>query len=229
LLLIFRTANANTVQVVDQVKARMPQLEQSIPPSVHVDLLSDRSQDIRASVQDVELTLLITAVLVILVIFAFLRKPWATITPSVTVPLAIVATFGVMYLFGYSLDNLSLMALSIAIGFVVDDAIVMIENIVRYIEAGEPALQAALKGAGQIGFTIISITLSLIAVFIPLLLMSGIIGRLFREFAMTVSIAVAASGFIALTLTPMMCSLFLTREHGRPQRRLSQAFQRFFQ
>jgi hydrophobe/amphiphile efflux-1 (HAE1) family protein len=229
LLLIFRTANANTVQVVDQVKAKMPQLQQSIPPSVHVDLLSDRSQDIRASVQDVELTLLITAVLVILVIFAFLRKPWATITPSVTVPFAIVATFGVMYLFGYSLDNLSLMALSIAIGFVVDDAIVMIENIVRYIEAGEPALQAALKGAGQIGFTIISITLSLIAVFIPLLLMSGIIGRLFREFAMTVTIAVAASGFIALTLTPMMCSLFLTREHGRPQGRVSQAFERFFQ
>jgi hydrophobe/amphiphile efflux-1 (HAE1) family protein len=229
LLLIFRTANANTVQVVDQVKARMPQLQQSIPPSVHVDLLSDRSQDIRASVQDVELTLLITAALVILVIFAFLRKPWATITPSVTVPLAIVATFGVMYLFGYSLDNLSLMALSIAIGFVVDDAIVMIENIVRYVEAGEPALQAALKGAGQIGFTIISITLSLIAVFIPLLLMSGIIGRLFREFAVTVTIAVAASGFIALTLTPMMCSLFLTREHGRPQGHVSLAFERFFQ
>jgi hydrophobe/amphiphile efflux-1 (HAE1) family protein len=229
LLLIFRTADANTVQVVDQVKAKLPQLQQSIPASVHVDLLSDRSQDIRASVHDVELTLLITAVLVILVIFAFLRKPWATITPSVTVPLAIVATFGVMYLFGYSLDNLSLMALSIAIGFVVDDAIVMIENIVRYIEGGEPALQAALKGAGQIGFTIISITLSLIAVFIPLLLMSGIIGRLFREFAMTVSIAVVTSGFIALTLTPMMCSLFLIREHDRPQGRVSQAFERFFQ
>ena len=138
MLLIFRTADANTVQVVDDIKAKLPQLETSIPPSVHVDLLSDRSQDIRASVHDVELTLLITAALVVLVIFAFLRKPWATITPSVTVPLAIVATFGLMYLFGYSLDNLSLMALSIAIGFVVDDAIVMIENIVRYIEAANP-------------------------------------------------------------------------------------------
>jgi multidrug efflux pump subunit AcrB len=196
---------------------------------VHVSLLSDRSQNIRASVRDVEMTLLITAVLVVVVIFAFLRKPWATITPSVTVPLSIVATFGAMYLFGYSLDNLSLMALSIAIGFVVDDAIVMIENIVRYIEAGEPAFEAALKGAGQIGFTIVSITLSLIAVFIPLLLMSGIIGRLFHEFAMTVTIAVVASAFIALTLTPMMCSLFLAAEHNRPQGPISRAFERFFQ
>jgi hydrophobe/amphiphile efflux-1 (HAE1) family protein len=228
LLLIYRAAGANTVHVVDEIKAKMPQLQQSIPPSVHVDLLSDRSQEIRASVKDVELTLLITAVLVVLVIFAFLRKPWATLTPSVTVPLAIVATFALMYLFGYSLDNLSLMALSIAIGFVVDDAIVMIENIVRYIEAGEPAFEAALKGAGQIGFTIVSITLSLIAVFIPLLLMSGIIGRLFREFAMTVSIAVVASAFIALTLTPMMCSLFLTREQDRPQGRIGLAFERSF-
>ena len=228
LLLIFRTADANTVQVVDQIKAKLPQLVTSIPPSVHVDLLSDRSQDIRASVRDVELTLLVTATLVVLVIFAFLRKPWATITPSITVPLAIVATFGVMYLLGYSLDNLSLMALSISIGFVVDDAIVMIENIVRYIEAGEPAFEAALKGAGQIGFTIISITLSLIAVFIPLLLMSGIIGRLFHEFAVTVTVAVASSAFIALTLTPMMCSLFLAREHDRPQGRTSRAFERSF-
>jgi hydrophobe/amphiphile efflux-1 (HAE1) family protein len=229
LLLIYRTAGANTVQVVDEVKRKMPQLEHSIPPSVHINLLSDRSQDIRASVRDVEVTLLITAALVVLVIFAFLRKPWATITPSVTVPLAIVATFGVMYLFGYSMDNLSLMALSIAIGFVVDDAIVMIENVVRYIEAGEPAFEAALKGAGQIGFTIVSITLSLIAVFIPLLLMSGIIGRLFHEFAMTVSIAVVASAFIALTLTPTMCSLFLAREHERPPGRINRAFEQFFQ
>ncbi len=229
LLLIFRTAGANTVQVVDDIKGKMPQLETSIPPSVHVDLLSDRSQEIRASVQDVELTLLVTAALVVLVIFAFLRKPWATITPSVTVPLAIVATFGLMYLLGYSLDNLSLMALSISIGFVVDDAIVMIENIVRYIEAGEPAFEAALKGAGQIGFTIVSITLSLIAVFIPLLLMSGIIGRLFHEFAVTVTIAVVASAFIALTLTPMMCSLFLAREHDSPPGRINRAFEGFFQ
>ncbi|HTV28315.1 MAG TPA: efflux RND transporter permease subunit [Xanthobacteraceae bacterium] len=229
LLLIFRTADANTVQVVDQIRAKMPQLQQSIPPSVHIDLVSDRSQDIRASVHDVELTLLITAILVVLVIFAFLRKPWATITPSVTVPLAIVATFGAMYLFGYSLDNLSLMALSISIGFVVDDAIVMIENIVRYIEAGEPALEAALKGAGQIGFTIISITFSLIAVFIPLLLMSGIIGRLFHEFAVTVTIAVVASAFIALTLTPMMCALFLAQERERPPGPINRAFENIFQ
>ncbi|MGA7791154.1 MAG: efflux RND transporter permease subunit [Xanthobacteraceae bacterium] len=228
LLLIFRAAGANTVQVVDQIKAMMPQLTQSIPPSVHVDLLSDRSQDIRASVSDVELTLSITVVLVVLIIFAFLRKPWATAIPSVTVPLSIVATFGVMYLFGYSIDNLSLMGLSIAVGFVVDDAIVMIENVVRYIEAGDSAFEASIKGAGQIGFTIISITFSLIAVFIPLLFMSGIIGRLFHEFAMTVGIAVVASAFIALTLTPMMCSLFLTRGSDRPAGRISRAFESFF-
>ncbi len=228
LLLIFRAAGANTVQVVDDVKARLPQLEQSIPPSVHVDLLSDRSQDIRASVSDVETTLVITVILVVLIIFAFLRKVWATAIPSVTVPLSIIATFGVMYLFGYSLDNLSLMALTIAVGFVVDDAIVMIENIVRYIEAGDNAFDAALKGAGQIGFTIISITFSLIAVFIPLLFMSGIVGRLFHEFAMTVSIAVVASAFIALTLTPMMCSLFLSRESDQPKGRINRAFESFF-
>jgi hydrophobe/amphiphile efflux-1 (HAE1) family protein len=228
LLLIFRAAGANTVQVVDQVKAMMPQLEKSIPPSVHVDLLSDRSQDIRDSVSDVETTLLITAVLVVLVIFAFLRTAWATAIPSVTVPLAIIATFGIMYLFGYSIDNLSLMALSIAIGFVVDDAIVMIENIVRYIEEGESGFDAAVRGAGQIGFTIVSITFSLIAVFIPLLLMSGIVGRLFHEFAMTVSIAVVASAFIALTLTPMMCALFLTGEQHQAPGRVSRAFERFF-
>ena len=228
LLLIFRAAGANTVQVVDDVKARLPQLEQSIPPSVHVDLLSDRSQDIRASVSDVETTLVITVILVVLIIFAFLRKVWATAIPSVTVPLSIIATFGMMYLFGYSLDNLSLMALTISVGFVVDDAIVMIENIVRYIEAGDSAFEAALKGAGQIGFTIISITFSLIAVFIPLLFMSGIVGRLFHEFAMTVSIAVVASAFIALSLTPMMCSLFLSRESDQPRGRINRAFEGFF-
>jgi hydrophobe/amphiphile efflux-1 (HAE1) family protein len=228
LLLIFRAAGANTVQVVDDVKARLPQLQQSIPPSVHVDLLSDRSQDIRASVSDVETTLVITVILVVLIIFAFLRKVWATAIPSVTVPLSIIATFGMMYLFGYSLDNLSLMALTISVGFVVDDAIVMIENIVRYIEAGDSAFDAALKGAGQIGFTIISITFSLIAVFIPLLFMSGIVGRLFHEFAMTVSIAVVASAFIALSLTPMMCSLFLSRESDQPRGRINRAFEGFF-
>ena len=228
LLLIYREAGANTVQVVDQVKALLPQLENSIPRAVHVDLLSDRSQTIRASVADVERTLILTIVLVVLIIFAFLRKPWATAIPSVTVPLSIVATFGAMYLLGYSIDNLSLMGLTIAVGFVVDDAIVMIENIVRYIEVGDSAFEAALKGAGQIGFTIISITFSLIAVFIPLLFMSGIVGRLFHEFAMTVSISVVASAFIALTLTPMMCSLFLARESISPPGRISRAFEAFF-
>jgi hydrophobe/amphiphile efflux-1 (HAE1) family protein len=228
LLLIQREAGANTVQVVDEIKAALPGLLTSIPPSVHVDLLSDRSENIRDSVQDVEMTLMLTVVLVVLIIFAFLRTPWATAIPSVTVPVSIIATFGVMYLFGYSVDNLSLMGLTIAVGFVVDDAIVMIENIVRYLEAGRSAFEAALVGAGQIGFTIISITFSLIAVFIPLLLMSGIVGRLFHEFAVTVSIAVVASAFVALTLTPMMCSLFLAREHERPRGRISRAFERFF-
>jgi hydrophobe/amphiphile efflux-1 (HAE1) family protein len=228
LLLIERAAGANTVQLVDKIQSELPQLLKSIPPSVHVDLVSDRSQSIRASVSDVEWTLILTMLLVVLIIFAFLRKPWATITPSVTIPLALVATFAVMYVLGYSIDNLSMMALTIAIGFVVDDAIVMLENVVRYIEAGEPAFEAALKGAGQISFTIVSITFSLIAVFIPLLFMPGIVGRLFHEFAMTVSIAVVASAFIALTLTPMMCSLFLARERERPPGRLSRAFETFF-
>jgi hydrophobe/amphiphile efflux-1 (HAE1) family protein len=228
LLLIERAPGANTVQLVREIKAKLPQLLKAIPPSVHVDLVSDRSQSIRASISDVEWTLIVTLVLVVAIIFAFLRNPWATITPSVTIPLSLVATFGVMYFLGYSIDNLSMMAMTIAIGFVVDDAIVMIENIVRYIEAGDSAFEAALKGAGQIGFTIVSITFSLIAVFIPLLFMSGIVGRLFQEFAMTVTIAVVASAFIALTLTPVMCSLFLARERERPPGRISRAFERFF-
>jgi hydrophobe/amphiphile efflux-1 (HAE1) family protein len=228
LLLIKRAPGANTVQVVDQIKAKLPDLLKSIPPSVHVTLVSDRSEAIRASVSEVEWTLILTMFLMVLIIFAFLRKPWATLIPSVTIPLSIAATFGVMYMLGYSIDNLSLMALTIAIGFIVDDAIVMIENIVRFMEAGDSAFVAALKGAGQIGFTIVSITFSLIAVFIPLLFMSGIIGRLFYEFAMTISIAVMASAFIALTLTPMMCSLFLAKERERPPGRVSRAFERFF-
>ena len=212
LLMIERQPGANTIKVVDRIEAMMPELEASIPPSVHVDLVSDRSRNIRDSVADVELTLSITIGLVVLAIFVFLRKVWATIIPSVTVPLALVATAGVMYVVGYSLDNVSLMALTISVGFVVDDAIVMIENIVRYIERGEAPFAAAIKGAGQIGFTIVSITFSLIAVFIPLLFMGGIIGRLFREFAVTVTVAVVASAFVSLTLTPMMCSRFLKHE-----------------
>ncbi|HVJ53518.1 MAG TPA: multidrug efflux RND transporter permease subunit [Aliidongia sp.] len=219
LLLIQRQAGANTIDMVDQIKSLLPQLRASIPESVKIDLVSDRSGTIRASVNDVQFTLILTIGLVVLVIFLFLRNLWATIIPSVTVPLSLVATFGVMYLLNYSLDNLSLMGLTIAVGFVVDDAIVMIENIVRYLEEGDRPMEAALKGAGQIGFTIISITFSLIAVFIPLLFMGGIVGRLFREFAVTVTVAVVVSGFVSLTLTPVMCSLFLKREseerHGR--------------
>src|SRR5262249_55416732 len=167
-------------------------------------------------VNDVQLTLLLTISLVVLVIFLFLHNVWATVIPSIVVPLSLVGTFGVMYMLEYSLDNLSLMGLTIAVGFVVDDAIVMIENIVRYLEEGERPFDAAIKGASQIGFTILSITVSLVAVFIPLLFMGGIIGRLFREFAMTVTTAVLVSGFVSLTLTPVMCSRFLTREsaHG---------------
>jgi hydrophobe/amphiphile efflux-1 (HAE1) family protein len=228
LLLIRREAGANTVATVDHVKKMIDQLRASIPPTVKIDLVSDRTDTIRASVSDVRFTLILTIFLVVMVIFLFLRKLWATIIPGVAVPLSIIGTFAVMYALGYSLDNLSLMGLTIAVGFVVDDAIVMIENIVRYIEAGDPPLEAALKGAGQIGFTIISISLSLVAVFIPLIFMSGIIGRLFREFAMTVTVAVLVSALVSLTLTPVMCSLFLSREteHGGGNRlnRMAEAF-----
>ncbi len=228
LLLIRRQAGANTIGVVDQIEAMMPQIQASIPPSIRVELVSDRSQNIRESVDDVQLTLMLTIGLVVLVIFLFLRNLWATIIPSVVVPLSLVATFGVMYALGFSLDNLSLMGLTIAVGFVVDDAIVMIENIVRYLEEGHRPFDAAIMGAGQIGFTIISITFSLVAVFIPLLFMGGIVGRLFREFAMTVTTAVLVSGFVSLTLTPVMCSLFLTRENQHGRGRLNRAAERFF-
>jgi hydrophobe/amphiphile efflux-1 (HAE1) family protein len=228
LLLIRRQAGANTLDVVNQVKAQIPLLQASFPPSIHVELVSDRSQNIRDSVNDVQFTLGLTIGLVVMVIFLFLRNFWATVIPSVVVPLSLVATFGVMYTLGYSLDNLSLMGLTIAVGFVVDDAIVMIENIVRYLEQGDRPFDAAIKGAGQIGFTIISITISLVAVFIPLLFMAGIVGRLFREFAMTVTTAVLVSGFISLTLTPVMCSLFLRRESDRPKGRFNRAAEGFF-
>src|SRR5947208_7271427 len=228
-LAIQREAGANTIQVVDTIKGMLPKLQESIPPTVHVDLISDRSLVIRAAVRDVQFTMLLTIGLVILVIFIFLRTLWATVIPSIAVPLSLLATFGVMYGIGYSLDNISLMALTISVGFVVDDAIVMIENIVRYLEQGDRPFEAALKGASQIGFTIISITFSLIAVFIPLLFMSGIIGRLFREFAVTVSVAVIASAVISLTLTPVMCSLFLKGHSERPPGRLSRLAERGFQ
>ncbi|MEI6234987.1 MAG: efflux RND transporter permease subunit [Planctomycetota bacterium] len=209
---IQRQPGANIIQTVDRIKALIPAIQRSIPASINLDILADRTETIRASVDDVKFTLVLTIGLVVLVIFLFLGKFWATVIPAVALPLSIVGTFGLMSLCGYSLDNLSLMALTIAAGFVVDDAIVMIENIVRFIEQGDTPLDAAYKGSKQIGFTIVSLTVSLIAVFIPLLFMSGIIGRLFREFAMTLTFAIIVSAVISLTLTPMMCSKLLKSE-----------------
>jgi hydrophobe/amphiphile efflux-1 (HAE1) family protein len=226
---IQKAPGANTVALVDTIKALMPNLEESIPPAVHVDLMLDRTLVTRAAVHDVQLTMLLTISLVVIVIFLFLRTLWATVIPSLAVPLSLLATFSVMYIAGYSLDNISLMALTISVGFIVDDAIVMIENIVRYIEQGERPFEAALKGAGQIGFTIISITFSLIAVFIPLFAMGGVIGRLFREFAITVSVAVMASAIVSLTLTPVMCALFLKEQGLHPQGRFNRMAERFFE
>jgi hydrophobe/amphiphile efflux-1 (HAE1) family protein len=215
-LAVQRQAGANTIQLVDTIKQMVPRIMESFPPSIHVVLVSDRSLVVRAAVHDVQFTMMVTIALVIIVIFLFLRTLWATIIPSLAVPLSLLATFAVMYSVGYSLDNISLMALTISVGFIVDDAVVMIENIVRYIEQGMRPFDAALKGAGQIGFTIVSITFSLVAVFIPLLFMGGIVGRLFREFAVTVTVAVVASAAISLTLTPVLCSLFL-KEQGLHQ------------
>jgi len=215
IIAIFRQPGANMIETVDRIMALLPQLSASISPSLHLGVAVDRSTTIRASVHDVEITLIISIILVILVVFAFLRNVWATIIPSVAVPLSLVGTFGVMYLCGYSLDNLSLMALTISTGFVVDDAIVVIENIARHIEDGMKPFQAALKGASEIGFTVVSMSTSLIAVFIPILLMSGIVGRLFREFAVVLSTAIAVSLFVSLTATPMMCARFLRHESGK--------------
>ena len=220
LLVIFKQPDANVVRTTDQIHAILPQLRTWLPPSVHLDVMSDRTTTIRASVRDVQLTLLITMTLVVMVTFLFLRRFWPTFISGVTMPLALAGTFGMMWLCGYSLDNLSLMALTVSTGFVVDDAIVVIENIVRFIERGEPPLQAALKGARQIGFTVISISLSLIAVFIPLLFMGGLIGRLFHEFAVTLSVAILVSLVVSLTLTPMLCGRFLKAEDRSRQRGL---------
>jgi len=212
LLDIQRQPGANIIDTVDRVKALLPKLTSTFPPGIHIEIFSDRTETIRASVNDVQFTLLLTVLLVVLVLFLFLRKLSATVIASVALPLSVLGTFGFMYLAGFSLDNLSLMALTISTGFVVDDAIVMIENIVRYIERGDSPLQAALKGSRQIGFTVISLSISLIAVFIPLLLMSGIVGRLFREFAITLSCSVVVSAIVSLTLTPMMCAKMLRSE-----------------
>ena len=209
---IQRQPGANIITVVDRIKRLLPQLQTSLPSAVKVDILTDRTVTIRASVQDVQFELMLTIGLVVMVIFLFLRSLSATIIPSVAVPLSLVGTFGVMYLLGYSLNNLSLMALTISTGFVVDDAIVMIENISRFLEEGETPLQAALKGAGQIGFTIVSLTVSLIAVLIPLLFMGDIVGRLFREFAVTLAVTILVSAVVSLTLTPMMCARLLKQK-----------------
>jgi hydrophobe/amphiphile efflux-1 (HAE1) family protein len=216
---IQRQPGANIIETANRVKALLPRLRSTVPPSVKISILTDRTETIRASVRDVQFTLLLAVLLVVMVIFVFLRKFWATVIPGVTLPLTLMGTFGIMELVGFSLDNLSLMALTISTGFVVDDAIVMIENIVRFIEAGDKPMEAALKGARQIGFTIISLSFSLIAVFIPLLFMTGIVGRLFREFALTLSAAVVVSAIVSLTLTPMMCARLLKSDaearHGR--------------
>ena len=226
---IQRQPGANIIQTADRVKALLPKLKASIPPTVKVIVLTDRTETIRASVSDVQFTLLLTVGLVVMVIFVFLRKLWATVIPSIALPLAVIGTFGIMKLLGFSLDNLSLMALTISTGFVVDDAIVMIENIVRYIEKGELPMEAALKGAKQIGFTVISLSISLIAVFIPLLFMTGIVGRLFQEFAITLSVAVAVSAVVSLTLTPMMCARLLRPEKEEKHGRFYHATERMFQ
>jgi hydrophobe/amphiphile efflux-1 (HAE1) family protein len=228
LLDIQRQPGANIIQTVDRVKALLPRLRATLPSSVKLSIFGDRTETIRASITDVQFTLLLTIALVVMVIFVFLRKFWATVIPSVALPVTIIGTFGVMKLIGFSLDNLSLMALTISTGFVVDDAIVMIENIVRHVEGGEKPMAAALKGAKQIGFTIVSLSVSLVAVFIPLLFMTGIVGRLFREFAITLSIAVAVSLVVSLTLTPMMCSRLLLAQSEEKRGKFFLLTEKFF-
>jgi multidrug efflux pump len=228
LIILFRQPGANIIGTVDRVYSMLPALKASISPAINVDVVMDRTTTIRASVQDIEFTLIISIVLVVLVVFIFLRNLWATFIPSVAVPLSLIGTFGLMYLLGYSLDNLSLMALAISTGFVVDDAIVVIENITRYLEKGMTPLQAALIGSKEIGFTVLSMSTSLVAVFIPILLMGGIVGRLFREFAVTLSIAIGVSLLVSLTTTPMLCAKFLQPmsqiKHGKLYRTSERGF-----
>lgn len=228
ILNVQRQPGGNTITVVKSIKRLLPQLEANLPQGVTVTALTDLTTAIQASVNDVEFELLLTVALVVMVIFLFLRSLWATIIPSVAVPLSLVGTFGMMYLLGYSLDNLSLMALTISTGFVVDDAIVMVENISRYIEAGDPPMEAALKGAEQIGFTIMSLTVSLIAVLIPLLFMGDVVGRLFREFAVTLAVTIILSAVVSLTLTPMMAARILKRHAGEQQGRIYKLSERGF-
>ncbi len=232
LIVIFKIPGANVISTVDNVMAEMPRLKAAIPPTIQINVAIDRTTTIRSSVRDVEISLCISVMLVVLVVFLFLREVWATIIPSIAVPLSLVGTFGVMYLLGYTIDNLSLMALTIATGFVVDDAIVVIENITRYLEMGAKPFEAAMKGSKEIGFTVLSMSTSLIAVFIPILLMGGIVGKLFREFAVTLSVAIAVSMLVSLTTTPMLCARFLKSRdesrHGRIYRASERAFQWLF-
>ena len=228
ILLVFKQPGANVIDTVDQINAAMPGLAAVMPPGMRLDTIVDRTQTIRASVHDVEFTLALTICLVVMVIMVFLRNFWATLIPSITVPLALMGATAVMYLLGFSLDNLSLMALTLAVGFVVDDAIVVVENIYRHVEDGASSMASAIKGASEIGFTVLSISISLIAVFIPLLLMGGIIGRLFREFALTVTAAIIVSVVVSLTLTPMLASRFLRKQsehHGRLYRWIERGFE----
>jgi multidrug efflux pump len=229
LVILYRQPGANVISTVDLVKALMPQLRASVSPAIDMEVAVDQSTSIRNSLHDVERTLILAVLLVILVVFAFLRSARATFIPVVAVSVSLVATFAAMYLLGYSLDNLSLMALTVATGFVVDDAIVVLENVTRHIEAGESPLEASLKGAGEVGFTVLSMSISLIAVFIPVLLMGGIVGRLFREFAMTISIAILISLAISLATTPMMCAVLLRSNSGEGHGRLYRASERFFE
>jgi multidrug efflux pump len=228
LLIIFRQPGANVIATVDRIRAVLPQLQASISPAIDMQVVMDSTTTIRASVHDVEITLIISILLVILVVFAFLRDARSTFIPSVAVPVSLIGTFGVMYLLGFSIDNLSLMALTVATGFVVDDAIVVVENITRYLEQGMKPVEAALRGAREIGFTVLTISISLVAVFIPILLMGGIVGRLFREFAIVLSVAIAVSMVISLTATPMMCAQLLRSREEERHGRLYRASERVF-
>ena len=227
-----RQPDANTVEVVDSVRARLPNFRAQVPPSIEMQPLFDRSIAIRQAVFDVQETLLISIALVVLVIFLFLRSGAATIIPALAVPISLIGTCAAMYAFGFSINNMTLLALTLSVGFVVDDAIVMLENIVRHIEGGMRPFEAALKGSREIGFTIMSITISLIAVFIPVLLMGGVVGRVFREFAVSITIAIVISGIVSLTLTPMLCARVLrAHKHGEEQKQnfILRAFESMFQ
>src|SRR6185295_13150756 len=228
LVIIYKQPGANIIETADRVREVMPQLEASIPSAINVTLALERTSTIRASLREVERTLVIAMVLVILVVFLFLRNLRATLIPAVAVPVSLTATFAAMYLCGYSLNNLSLMALTVAAGFVVDDAIVVLENVSRHIEKGVTPFRAALLGAREVGFTVLSMSLSLIAVFIPILLMGGIVGRLFREFAVTLSVAILISLMVSLTLTPMMCARLLRPERKGAEGYLSRASENVF-